>query len=345
MKFCTNPFSFYEVNTNGTVGCCCPNWLKTPIGKIEDGNMYQIFNSKIAQDIRQSIHDGTFSYCDHNLCPKLQDGSLPDSKDITNPRYRSIIENKSTIIDCPIFINLSYDSSCNLKCPSCRIKGVSITKGPEYDRLKSIQDQILKDISSMPENQVYMINVTGSGDPFGSKLFRDFLFALDGNKYPNLQISLQTNGVMFSPSIWERISKIHNNLYNILISIDAATEETYNIVRVGGKWDLLLENLEFLGQKRLENQFKYLRFDFVVQKKNYLEMPAFVDMFTHDPYYVDNISFSRLTNWGTWSNEEFAKQNIFSESHQEHDSFLQVMQHEMLGHEKVILGNIASYRR
>ena len=345
MKFCSNPFDFYEVNTNGTITSCCPSWLKTPIGTTKNGNMYEIFNSDAAQKIRESIHDGTFSYCDHDLCPKLQDGSLPDSKDIKNPRHRKIIDNKSTIIDRPTFINLSYDASCNLRCPSCRIGGVSITKGPEYNRLKSVQDQILKDISTMPEDHVYMINITGSGDPFGSKLFRDFLFELDGTSHPNLQISLQTNGVMFTPSVWDRISKIHNNLYNIIVSLDAATEQTYDVVRIGGNWNLLLENLNFLGQKRLENMFKYLRVDFVVQRKNYLEMPTFVDMFIHEPFYVDNICFSKLTNWGTWSDEDFVKENIFSGYNQEHAKFLEVMKHQILGHEKVILGNIASYRK
>ena len=40
-----------------------------------------------------------------------------------------------------------------------------------------------------------------------------------------------------------RRKKIHNNIEILVISIDAATEKTYNIVRRGGNWKLLLKNL------------------------------------------------------------------------------------------------------
>jgi hypothetical protein len=52
------------------------------------------------------------------------------------------------------------------------------------------------------------MNVTGSGDPFGSKIFRDLLFGIDGSKYPNVKINLQTNGVMFTPKYWKNMKKI-----------------------------------------------------------------------------------------------------------------------------------------
>ena len=111
------------------------------------------------------------------------------------------------------------------------------------------------------------MNVTGSGDPFGSKIFRDLLFGIDGSKYPNVKINLQTNGVMFTPKYWENMKKIHNNIGNVLISLDAATEEVYDVVRRGGNWKMLMHNLEHISKLRQQKLIDFFRIDFVVQKQ------------------------------------------------------------------------------
>lgn len=66
---------------------------------------------------------------------------------------------------------------------------------------------------------------------FASKVFREQLFQLDGSKYPNMRINLQTNGVLLTPKSWRRMKAIHANISAVIVSIDAATQPTYEITR------------------------------------------------------------------------------------------------------------------
>lgn len=358
-KFCNNPFDMYEPTFWGKVFMCCPKWLKHPIAKLEDDQTIQEgFNCETAQKIRQSILDGTYEYCNKDLCPKIQEGSLPDKDEITDERHRKIIDNN--IVDglSPTFYNLSYDKSCNLSCPSCRTEKfcVSDDSKDEGDRLaykssKKMQDKIIEEVFNGPQDHHCIINVTGSGDPFGSPLFREFLFSVDGRHHPEVFINLQTNGVMFTEKYWDKMWRIQSNINTVIISIDAGTEETYNKIRRGGNWTALMNNLEFISALRQKNLINELRLDFCIQKENYKEIPLMAELGIR--HRVDGVYFSRITDWETfWSGvdvgvgvNEFPKHDIFNEEHPDHNDFLEVIRHtQELEHKCIDLGNIAGYR-
>lgn len=343
-RFCSNPFSFFEVKNNGDVSLCCSSWLPEIIGNINDSTMDEIFNSEKAQEIRKSILDGSFKYCDHGICPKIQSGDLPLKDTITDERYKDIIRNNKVVLDHPTFINFVFDPSCNLSCPSCRVKKILHTSGPEYEKMKNIERKITQELEKIDTSHSYRINVTGSGDPFGSKIFRDFLFNLDGSKKKNLKISLQTNGVMFTPAIWKRMSKIQDNIDSVIVSIDAATEATYNKVRVGGNWGLLIENMKFLSSLRSQNKIKNLRVDYVVQKYNYKEMKDFVLIFLSKDYDIDVVNFSALNDWGTWDKKEFLDMAVWHKENALYNDFIEHMKDPVFNLKNVWLGNLTSYR-
>ena len=92
---------------------------------------------------------------------------------------------------------------------------------------------------------------------FGSKLFREFLFNADGEKNPNVFYNLQTNGGLFTPRYWHKMEKIHKQINTILISVDAATKEVYDVVRRGGNWKLLNQNLLFMKELKAKKKIKY----------------------------------------------------------------------------------------
>ena len=341
-KFCGKPFEWFEVHPHGHVTMCCYNWLPVNIGQIgRNEGIDDVFNSEIAQEVRKSILDGSFRYCDHNLCPFIQGDDLPDVNDLEGERKRIVEEQ---IIDGlkPNFYNLCYDESCNLSCPSCRINKILFTKGPQYNRRKVIQDRIIKDLFETYHERDCTVSITGSGDSFGSKLFRDLLFSVDGKNFPNMKINLQTNGVMFTEKYWDKMHKIHNNINTVLVSFDAANADTYSYTRRDGDWNQLQSNMPFVCGLRKSGKIKELRCDFVVQQRNYKEMPDFIDMcLSYD--FVDEIYFSQIVNWGTFSDDEFKQHAIHQEDHSEHSQFLEILQDKIFDDPKVCLGNISSY--
>lgn len=341
--FCTKPFESVEVHLTGDVYVCCPSWLKKPIGNIQQHSIKDVWNSPAAQEIRSTIIDGSYRHCDRNECPFLQTGVAVVSDLAPSTVSRIKADKTTTLPYTPLDIMLTYDPSCNLSCPSCRTSKVSFTQdSPEYAKSKAITQNIYDDFIRDSGHSPLRLNVTGSGDPFASLVYRQFLEELDGAKFPNLKIDLQTNGLLFTPHMWERLHRIHDNIDNVYVSIDAAREETYAQVRRGGQWETLLKNMEFLGGLRKQSKIKNLTARFVVQKANYREMPAFAKLF--HGLGCNSIYFSRMTDWSTWSSEEFKKQLVFLPNHPDYDKFVEVLEHPELQKHYVNLGNMSTLR-
>ena len=340
-KFCNKPLDQFEIHPSGTVSVCCMSWLPEKIGNMKDEGVKEIFNSKKAQKIRKSILDGSFKYCDHKLCPYIQNGSLPDKAEVADDRHKSIIENNQTKDLEPTFYNLCYDESCNLSCPSCRKMKVSYYKGGVYETKKKMQDKIIAQDFGKPHDNYCLVNVTGSGDPFGSKLFRELLFSIDGEKFPRVFFNLQTNGVMFTPKYWDKMKKIQKNINTVIVSYDAGTPETYQITRRGGNWDKLQENMKFLSSLRQKELINELRIDCVVQKSNYKELDKLVKIGLD--LKVDKVFFSLLVDWGTWTPEIYKQNCVWKKENPEFKEFIKILRDPIFNDPIVNLGNLTEY--
>ena len=343
-KFCHKPFDHFEIHPNGQASLCCPSWLNYHTPPInEKYSVKEAFNNEDVKEIRRSILDGSFRHCNHELCPHIKSNSLPTRDSIQDQRHRDIIDNNIVDDLSPIFYNLCHDKSCNLSCPSCRKKTFSVTSGPAYERSLKIQEQIAKEVFSKPHDRYCLINVTGSGDPFGSKIFRDFLFNVDGSNFPKVLFNLQTNGVLFNQKTWGKMLKIQKNVNTVIVSIDASTEDTYKITRRGGHWGKLQENLIFLSSLRRQKMINELRLDFVVQEVNYKEMIDFVKLGKR--LGVDKVYFSKIINWGTFSPEGFGSVAVWREDHPERDEFLNLLKNPIFDDPIVDLGNVTEHKR
>lgn len=344
-RFCPKPFENFEVDQRGDVYMCCAAWLPKPVGNILRESADEIWNGDAAQEIRASIHDGSYKYCKAELCPQLQNGTLPEIKKL-NPRAhrKPIAEAKAVTVDYdPMVINFCNDDSCNLSCPSCRTAKIMHTLGPEFDMAQTIQNKVVEAYLSKPTDRAFAINVTGSGDAFGSKTFRETLYNLNGADFPRLDVNLQTNGVMFTPTNWDRIKGIHGNINLVMISFDAATSQTYNITRRGGDFDRLVENCRFLADRYREGKIKRLRFDFVVQKDNYREMADFVRL-ARD-IGPKRVIFSMIVDWGTWSRETFEDKAVWRKDHPEFEDLLAVLRDPIFDDEEFVdMGNLTELR-
>ena len=344
-RFCARPFESIEMQENGSIYLCCPVWLPTRAGNLVSGNAREIWNSERAQAARAAILDGSFALCDKEMCPEIQAGTLPTIEEARKePRYREIIDQKKTVIDgIPRFINMSHDRSCNLTCPSCRTQRISHVKGAAYTLTKKLHDKLVAEFLTEPSDQDFTLSVTGSGDPFGSRVYREFLREFDGAKFPNMKLNLQTNGVLLNAKEWQRLAKLHKNVNAVIVSFDAARPETYAITRRGGSWTELMKNMEMIGELRREGTVKYLRLDYVVQDVNFREMEEFVLL--AKTFSPDVIYFSRAAFWGTWTRAEYKEKCVWDPDHPEHDDFVEMISRPVFDDPVVTLGNLSEFRR
>lgn len=349
-KYCNKLYTWLEIDMHGRAWMCCPSWLPYSIGNVMEDTLEEMWNGERAQKLRDQVFSGEWGYCQHSFCPEIASDNLPDIEWVKNnpkkfwPHEIQALETGSTIsAELPTNINFSNDESCNLKCPSCRVDKILFTEGSMYDRRKQINDKIFDMLFSEPTDRSFSIFVTGSGDPFASKIYREMLWKIDGKDFPNLTVNMQTNGVMYTPKMWDSISKIHNNLGSCRISLDAGTKETYEgKTRLNGNWELLLSNCDFLDKKREQYPNFRIYYDFVVQRDNYKEMVQYAEMCLERFPNAEQVCFSLVTDWGTWKPEEYEQHCIWKESHPEHREFLRELTNPIFQHPRVGLGNLTA---
>lgn len=311
--FCRAPFENLETAPGGDVFFCCPAWLPKPIGNLGDASAGEIWNSPVAQDIRASIHDGSYRHCSRVHCPKLSGGRL-DKPEALPPRLRAVAGARQvTLPEGPRKVILSHDRSCNLACPSCRT-GLILARKEEQAALNALADRVILPLLAGADR----VRVTASGDPFGSAHFQYVLRNLGRVENPRLRLDLQTNGLLLTPRLWEALG-LEGRVDQLIVSADAARAETYAEVR-GGRFETLLDNLGFFARLRREGRIASLRLDFVVQAANHAEMPEFVQLAR--TFGCDGVKFQMIRSWGTWSAEEFRRHDISDPAHPEHGAFL-----------------------
>jgi sulfatase maturation enzyme AslB (radical SAM superfamily) len=329
-RFCRVPFESIETAPNGDVHFCCPAWLPVPIGNLDKNTHEQIWNSPTAQAVRQSIHDGSYRYCSRVHCAHLSSNSLPRRDQIKPEHLRAISQAKLTrLTSRPRKLVLAHDRSCTLSCPSCRTK-IIVASHVEQIRLNRMADDVLLPLT----RDALRIRITSSGDPFGSGHFRYVMKELDRQRYPRLVLEIQTNGVLFDEAAWREFDLV-GRLGLVAISLDSANEETYSVVRRGGSFRRLQDNLDFLAGRRKAGEISLMRLDFVVQGLNYREMPEMLSI--ADRYGFDKIKFQMIRNWHTYSAAEFAKHDIGSRYHPRYQEFLEILNHPQLRSERVEL--------
>ena len=316
---CSAPFNYTEVFDDRQY-LCCPSWL--PVDVWDGKSIKSSFFSDKAKEVRESIIDGSYKYCDEKQCPYLS-GLKNDKFDTKfvkkDKKSIEFFRNKNDIQT----VNFCFDRSCNFQCPSCRSELINYY-GKDRKQVEEKLDEITNEISST----VKRLYLTGTADPFYSKSFREFLETLDSKKFTKLEsIHLHTNGSLWNKTMWERLKAIHPYVNSCEISIDAGTKETYETkTRIGGKWDVLLENLEFITTI---DTIKLFSFSFVVQDSNFREMKQFYDMITN--YMKDNKSkfdvfYNSIVNWGTYTEEEYLEKNVTNSNHKDHKEFLEVLE-------------------
>lgn len=344
--FCSQPFTRFEVlgggGHRGDVFFCCQSWIKTSIGNMRKRSVQEIWNGREARDVRRSILDGSFRHCRSEVCPYLQriDGPVQRVADVRDKQMLEIIENERTHLAFgPREVICSFDQSCNLSCPSCRPRIIMETAHGKaiLDIQNRLEDEALRDAR--------LLYITGSGDPFGSPMFREWLRTMDTAKMPSLErIHLHTNALLWTERSWQAIpERTRSFIRAATLSIDAATAETYAVNRRGGDFETLLDRLAFIADLRKNGPLAYLEIHMTVQSNNYREMPAFVRLGRE--HHCDRVSFHQLLDWGSYSPDEYAARAVQLKSHPEHTALLEALHDRRLDDPIVYLSNLTSLRQ
>ena len=331
--FCPMPFKMIEIERGGSTNLCC--WLPRSPGRMNGRGVMEIWNSPEAQEIRSSILDGTFRYCDLDRCPYFSSGRLPLQKNIIYGPYSEIIRKRLTKLDtAKVF--LAMDPRCNLRCISCRNDFTRIDEREEAE-ISRIMDAVMDDIP-----RITALGLSGSGDPFASPVLKKFIFDHDGAKDSHLKLYILTNGLLFDSESWERMKRSRGAVASVQVSIDAASRETYEMVRLGGSFSTLMKNLLFLGELRRRGEIGEFIISFVVNAVNFREMKAFAKMGFE--LGCDQIAFSYMSDWLNLSEEKYRELAVHIPSHKEHGLLREVLSDPLFSDPRVFLHNLSGLK-
>lgn len=299
---CLVPFMRLEFFENGNVTTCCHDFTKVKsVGNMNNDTIEELWNGFLLKRFRKYLYLGqTHKVCMSN-CRYLKVGPI-SVEDIRTDNDEGatladdIRSGRAHIRSHPLRFNLANYYSCNLKCIMCPPKKTSealnFHKPPEHllktaENLKKYYDKNI------------VIYLTGNGDVLARKDTRELLTNFDSAKYSTVSFQILTNGLLFQPEMWEKIK--HNNFTYANVSIDAATKETYEKIRCGGKWEKMIAALEVFRKARDEGKFSSVTLNMTVMRSNYREIPQFIEMARSCGFYI---VLTRIR--GQWGNE-----NIF----------------------------------
>ena len=155
---------------------------------------------------------------------------------------------------------------CQLKCPLCHtgLGTVNRQKGVmHFDLFKKTIDQI-KDYS-------IWLSLYSWGEPFLNKEIDKYVaYAHQANLATIISSNLNKP---LTPEMAE--SLIRSGLDTLIISLDGVTQDVYEVYRVAGHLDRVLDNIKLLVQKKHELRSKtpYLEWQYIVMRQNEHQIP------------------------------------------------------------------------
>jgi len=184
--------------------------------------------------------------------------------------------------DFPLQLDFELNYSCNFSCPMCTWNAETTSRFgkdkwfPFEVWTELIDEAISKGLKSIRLNQINEPLIRGDIAKFVK-------YARDAGI---LDIYFSTNGSLLTEKVSREL--IEAGLMRIQVSLDAATKETYDKIRIGGNYHKILQNIDRFLEIRDEmgSQLPTLRVNFVKTPENVHELDDFVKLWENKADFV-----------------------------------------------------------
>jgi MoaA/NifB/PqqE/SkfB family radical SAM enzyme len=167
----------------------------------------------------------------------------------------------------PDFIEVETSTLCNLKCTMCEHSyWCEKNQNMSYEQFLHILNQFPR---------LKWIGLTGIGESY---LNPDFDRMLTECKRRGLYIENFDNFTLLNEEHARKLVEL--KVDKLYVSLDAATKETYEKIRVGAKWEEVINNIKTLDRikKEMNSYEPEFWFHFIVSKDNKHEMIKYLEM-------------------------------------------------------------------
>lgn len=302
MKYCARPFKEFEIDVDGRCYCCCRWWNKSYcIGNIFEQTPEEIWNGKAAQELRRSIIDGDYKYCNTSECIKMYSDNL----------------NYSLVTDYPEEISLCYDYTCTAKCVFCNDE---IKKMPE-DKCKQWDDLIDSKLIPLFKNARY-VRLSMVGELFVSEHSKKLVKKI-AEKYPNVRFEIVSNGIFCSKENIEKLG-ITDKIATVKFSLPSLNEKTYKKMVRNGDLKKVKENIKYISELYYKKKVSEFLFNFIVSSVNYKEIVSYAKYVGSYGGKVDYILLNQKDS-STDFLRDFDKYNVANPKHPKYNDFINII--------------------
>lgn len=266
--FCSRPWTGFEVE-DGEVRMCC--WARHSWGNIAEATINDIWNGEAAQNTRRAMTRGEYDSICTADCPYIA-GIFEDSppththteafKTNLELNLKEIEAGAEVLKSKPRYFKLLHSTLCNIDCVMC------------------YQDR--KNSYSIPES--FYRELTGyygaaqeillmGGEPLAIRRIRQFAEEFPQRDHPDVGFEFITNGTIYDEKAVQLIESLQ--VRHMVISLDAATETTYEHIRRKAVWRSTLRGVEVFASLAKKRNFS-LTLAFTVMRDNQHEVSAFV---------------------------------------------------------------------
>jgi len=186
----------------------------------------------------------------------------------------------------PVNLQIEHTNICNAQCVMC---SHCFTKNHNGKNMNDSELAAIKEILPFVEH----VTLHGMGEPFAHPQIVDILKMY--HSY-DIKITCNTNASIMTDALAEMI---HKCFYDIAVSCDACTKETYEQIRKGLNFEKFIHNVKLLRSKGND---LYMRLSAVAMRQNLKELPGIVKL--ADELGFQEVLIVDITTQGLLENEK-----------------------------------------
>ena len=278
---CLRPWTRLELHEGGTFGPCQSGYMREPFKAPQGATIEDLWFSREFERFRLDFLTRMETTCRDTCSVLLTKLATAERFFIRNGPKRAL-ENQLKALEAAISGQISGDwfptsicvavtSFCNYDCLMCDC-GEKGTLGDERG------DAFWASIERYLDHGI-LVDVTG-GEPLASPAFRRFIERV-AHRHTSPFISIITNGSFLTQTWLSRLPVLP--FISVTVSLNAASEKTYETVTRGIPWRKIRQNVERLLDARQTGKFSGdIIYSFVILRANIHEIEDFARMAIRD---------------------------------------------------------------
>jgi hypothetical protein len=242
---CSYPWNYLLIGRH-QYGPCCNYLIQETSRPSTRADIMALYHSPAMRELRRRLAAGDVAGTPCQACISLGrqqrefpffELSRPGGDACLAPSAEAFAQGREAFDETPLVLNLLTSMRCNLRCIMCQ------PAKPDHDREGLDAAALLNALDEVGWERIREISVAG-GEPLltsDAMLVLERLAALGSR---TLKLNLFTNGLL----LHKRLDLLRRmGLLQLRLSVDSVGE-TYERIRVGGRWERIAENLRLTSE-------------------------------------------------------------------------------------------------